>query len=136
MNRRTFMGAVACGLLAGPDIADAQQAGRVPVVGVLITDARNSVTLPTFVQGLRDLGYVDGKNVTVDIRSADGKASALAGLAAELVQRRSTSFMPPVRLPSGPPLVLARSSRSSHLIWKPTRLRRGGSRASPARAAT
>jgi len=35
-------------------------------VGVLITDARNSVTLPAFVQGLRDLGYVDGKNVAVD----------------------------------------------------------------------
>ena len=84
MDRRTFMGAVACGLLADPDVADAQQAGRVPVVGVLITDARNSVTLPAFVQGLRDLGYVDGKNVTVDIRSADGKPDALSGLAAEL----------------------------------------------------
>ena len=57
-------------------------------MGVLVTDARSSVTLPTFVQGLRDLGYVDGKKINVDIQSADGKPDAFPGLAAELIRRK------------------------------------------------
>ena len=88
MDRRTFIGTVAGGMLAGPLIADAQQAGKIPVVGVLINNATGSPTLSAFTQGLRDLGYVDGKNISIDIQSAGGKPSALPGLAAELVQRK------------------------------------------------
>ena len=86
MDRRTFIGTVAGGLLAVPRVADAQQAGKRPVVGVLITDARRSLTIPLLVQGLGDLGYVDGKNIVIEIRSAGGKPEAFRGLAAELVQ--------------------------------------------------
>jgi len=86
MDRRTFIGTVAGGLLAVPRVADAQQAGKRPVVGVLTTDARRSLTIPILVQGLGDLGYVDGKNIVIEIRSAGGKPEAFRGLAAELVQ--------------------------------------------------
>jgi putative ABC transport system substrate-binding protein len=63
---------------------------RRPVVGVLLTDAANSrpFLLPAFLQSLQELGYADGKNITIEIRSADGKYQALPGLANELVQRR------------------------------------------------
>ena len=88
MDRRTFIGAVAGGLLAGPPVADAQQAVKIPVVGVLINNATGSPTLSAFTQGLRDLGYIDGKNISIDIRSAAGKPGALPRLAAELVQRK------------------------------------------------
>jgi len=86
--RRTFCGACIGGLLAGPRIALAQQAGRIPVVGVLITDSTFGLTLPALINGLREIGYVDGKNIVVEIRSAGGKPEAFPGLAAELVQRK------------------------------------------------
>ena len=88
MDRRTFIGTVAGGLLAGPLMVDAQQAGKLPVVGVLINNATRSPTLRAFEQGLRDLGYVDGKNIIIEIQSAGGKPGALPGLAAELVRRK------------------------------------------------
>ena len=88
MDRRTFIGTVAGSLLAGPLMVDAQQAGKLPVVGVLINNAIRSPTLRAFEQGLRDLGYVDGKNIIIEIQSAGGKPGALPGLAAELVRRK------------------------------------------------
>ena len=88
MDRRTFIGTVAGGLLAGPPIAGAQQAGKLPVVGILINNAASSPTLRAFTQGLSDFGYVDGKNIIIEIQSAGGKPGALPGLAAELVQRK------------------------------------------------
>jgi putative ABC transport system substrate-binding protein len=67
-----------------------QVSPRRPVVGVLLTDAANAspVLLPAFVQGLAELGYIEGKNITIDVRSADGKSLVLPGLASELVQRK------------------------------------------------
>ena len=58
------------------------------MVGVLITDIAGNISLPILVQGLRDLGYVDGKNIVIAVRSAGGKPDALPALAAELVQRK------------------------------------------------
>jgi putative ABC transport system substrate-binding protein len=58
------------------------------MVGVLITDSRGNISLPILTQGLRDLGYVDGKNIAIVVRSASGKPDALPALATELVQRR------------------------------------------------
>jgi putative ABC transport system substrate-binding protein len=57
-------------------------------VGVLINNAPGSLTLGAFTKGLRDLGYVDGKNITIDIRSAGGKPDALPRLAADLIERK------------------------------------------------
>jgi putative ABC transport system substrate-binding protein len=91
MDRRTFIGRVAGGLLAGSSIADAQQLRTIPVVGVLLNNGGRSAgssMLRAFDQGLRDLGYVDGTNIIVDIRSVGGKPGALPRLAAELVQRK------------------------------------------------
>jgi putative tryptophan/tyrosine transport system substrate-binding protein len=81
MDRRAFL-AGAAALLAAPLAAKAQQAGRVYRVGYLSTGA-----LPpeAFLQGLRDLGYVEGRNVVIDYRSAEGKPERLPALAAELV---------------------------------------------------
>jgi putative ABC transport system substrate-binding protein len=66
----------------------AAEAQRLPVVGVLVTDARNNFSVPILVDGLRDLGYVDGKNIQIQVRSAGGKPEALPALAAELAQRK------------------------------------------------
>jgi putative ABC transport system substrate-binding protein len=67
----------------------AQQAARRPRIGVLIysTPERDPNT-QAFLQDLRRLGYVDGQNVTIEYRFAQGRAERLAELAAELVQIR------------------------------------------------
>ena len=88
LNTLLFGGAITAATSVWP-----QASARRPVVGVLLTDGVNamssSVTLPAFLKGLQDLGYVDGKNITLEIRSSSGKPQALPGIAAELVQLKA-----------------------------------------------
>jgi hypothetical protein len=76
MDRRTFIGAFAGSLLAAWGIADAQPAAKLPILGVLVTDIPGNLSLPILVQGLRDLGYIDGKNIVIAVRSAGGTPDA------------------------------------------------------------
>ncbi len=75
------------GLLAAPLAAEAQQAAKVPRIGYLsINLAASPPQLhEAFRQGLRDLGYVEGRNVVIEYRDAEGKPERLPALAAELV---------------------------------------------------
>ncbi len=68
--------------------AEAQPRKIIPRVGVLELNSRERPTpaLPSFRKGLRDLGYVEGQNILLDYRYADGKADRFPALAAELVQ--------------------------------------------------
>ncbi len=85
MDRRAFIaGGVA--LLAGPLAAEAQQAAKIARIGYLATNRAANPHLPeAFRQGLRDLGYVEGRNVVIEYRDAEGKLERLPALAAELV---------------------------------------------------
>ena len=86
MNRREFIGTLAAGLLAAPLAAEAQQAAKVARIGFLATNLAASPHLQeAFRQGLRDLGYVEGRNVVIEYRSAEGKFERFPALAAELV---------------------------------------------------
>ncbi len=86
MDRRRFLGTVAGGLLAAPLAAEAQQADKIARIGFLSLDgATSAVTREAFLQGLRDLGYVEGRNVVIQYRDAKGKPERLPALAAELV---------------------------------------------------
>jgi putative tryptophan/tyrosine transport system substrate-binding protein len=86
-TRRVFLGTLASGLLAAP-LVEAQQAGKVYRIGMLETTsmALNSANLEAFRQGLRDLGYVEGRNYIIEYRSADGRRERFPDLAAELVR--------------------------------------------------
>jgi putative ABC transport system substrate-binding protein len=68
--------------------AEAQQPAKIPRIGVLFVSSLSSNLARTeaFRQGLRELGYVEGKNIVIEWRSAEGKPDRLAGLAAELVR--------------------------------------------------
>jgi ABC-type uncharacterized transport system substrate-binding protein len=68
--------------------AEAQQPTKVPRIGYLaaVSLSANSARTEAFRQGLRELGYVAGKNILIEWRSAEGKADRLASLAAELVR--------------------------------------------------
>src|SRR5262252_6559324 len=65
--------------------ADAQQTKTVPRIGYLAPDS-HAPTLESFRQGLRDLGYVEGKNILVEPRYIEGKLDRVPSLVAELVQ--------------------------------------------------
>ena len=87
MHRRTFLGTLASGLLAAPLAAEAQQtAGKVVRIGYLAANLAASPHLrEAFLQGLRDLGYVEGRNVVIEYRDAEGKYERFPALATELV---------------------------------------------------
>ena len=71
-------------------IAEAQQPKKVPRIGFLTTVSPSTISdrVEAFRQGLRELGYVEGKNIVIDWQSADGKLDRLPALAAELVRRK------------------------------------------------
>ena len=78
---------IAVVLLAVAVIADAQQPKKVPRIGILHGASASSVAAraAAFRQGLRELGYVEGKNIVIEWRYAEGKVDSLPALAAELV---------------------------------------------------
>jgi putative ABC transport system substrate-binding protein len=86
-----FAGAAALGVLVASFGVGAQQAAKMPRVGVLSLGTTPSVTSPRdpnegFRQGLRELGYVEGRDIVIEWRYADQRADRLADLAAELVR--------------------------------------------------
>ena len=86
MERRNFLAMVPAGLLAARLSADAQEAAKVPRIGLLVASlAGNPHLRATFLHGLRELGHVEGRNVVIDIRSAEGRSERYPALAAELV---------------------------------------------------
>ena len=80
-----FIGTLAGGLLASPFTTFAQQPTKLPRIGILGNEA-GGTPWDGFRQGMRDLGYVDGRNVTMDWRWAEGRAERFPALAIELVQ--------------------------------------------------
>jgi len=71
-------------LLALCGSAEAQQPGKIRRIGYL-SAFHQPTRVENFRQGLRDLGYVEGKNIAIELRSAEGKFDRLPALAAELV---------------------------------------------------
>ena len=69
-------------------VAQAQQPARIPRIGILIAPSASSFSarVEAFRQRLRELGYVEGKNIVIEYRYAEGKLERLPDLAAELVR--------------------------------------------------
>src|ERR1700730_13954428 len=86
MDRRTFITGMTGGLLAMPLAAEAQPAGKVYRLGVLSLGTASTPYQQAFREGLRELGYVEGQNLLVEFRGADGREAKLTGLASEVVR--------------------------------------------------
>ncbi|MDR6861018.1 ABC transporter substrate-binding protein [Variovorax guangxiensis] len=92
MDRRTFIARVAFGLVAAPMTFHAQPAGNVRRIGYLApgpsspADAAGIRALQAFRQGMRELRWVEGQNIVINYRFAEGKFDRLPALAAELVR--------------------------------------------------
>jgi ABC-type uncharacterized transport system substrate-binding protein len=86
MDRRSFLAGTGAVLLAAPLAVEAQQAGKVYRIGYLSAGFTATTTsLASFRQGLRDLGYVEGRDFVMELRFAEGQADRLPRLAADLV---------------------------------------------------
>jgi putative tryptophan/tyrosine transport system substrate-binding protein len=84
--RSALAGALVLGLLASPLAAEAQPAPKIARIGYLSPNLGGSPRLSeAFRQGLRDLGYIEGRNVVIEFRDAEGKPERFPALAAELV---------------------------------------------------
>jgi putative ABC transport system substrate-binding protein len=68
MDRRRFLLTSVVGAIAGPLVVEAQQAGRIARIGVLATRTAGDARLEGLLQGLRDLGYVEGRNLFIEYR--------------------------------------------------------------------
>src|SRR3954471_16228727 len=90
MRRRDVIALLGGAVMARPLAARAQQAGKVPKVGMLmpVSPAAAASNVEAFRQGLRERGYVEQQNIALEYRYADGKIEPLAELASELVRLR------------------------------------------------
>jgi putative ABC transport system substrate-binding protein len=99
MDRRAFIGTLAGGLLAAPLAAEGPQAGSVARIGYLVFSPLESpetrVALDAFRQGLRERDYVEGQNIAIEYRSADGKIERFPGLATELARLKVDLIVAP-----------------------------------------
>ena len=90
MRRRALIAALACGTLLGRSSAQAQQSVRMARIGYVAQyslAAESRVFFETFLQGLRQRGYVEGQNIIIESRDAHGDFERVADLASELVRR-------------------------------------------------
>jgi putative ABC transport system substrate-binding protein len=96
IDRPTFLAGTGAVLLAAPLAAEGQQAAKVPRIGFLVGNlAPNPHLREAFPQGLRDLGYVEGRNAVIEYRDAEGKLERLPALAAELVALKVDVILAP-----------------------------------------
>ena len=98
-NKKAFGLASSILLFALCAAADAQQPTKIPRIGFLFVSSlsSNSARAEAFRQGLRELGYFEGKNIIIEWRSADGKPDRLSALASELVHLKLDTLLQQVR---------------------------------------
>jgi putative ABC transport system substrate-binding protein len=101
MMKRSLHWVFALILLTGVSIAKAQQPAKLPRIGVL-TVSGLAWQIEALRSGLAELGYIEGKNIEIDVRSADSQLERLPALAAELVQLK-----PDVIVTSSNPAIIA-----------------------------
>src|SRR5262245_7334246 len=90
MDRRSFVLTSLAGAFAAPITAGAQQAGKVYRIGYLSGNpqADTQEAIKTFIDALRDFGFVEGRNLVIEYRYADGHFDRLQRLVAELIQHK------------------------------------------------
>ena len=86
MNRKLVGFVVATAIMVSVHLADAQQPGKVARIGLLSVGFEPSPVSEAFVGGLRELGYIEGRNIAIEYRHGQGRFDRLPELAAEMVR--------------------------------------------------
>jgi putative tryptophan/tyrosine transport system substrate-binding protein len=109
IERRKFLATLG-GAAAWPIAARAQQAGTLPTIGFLVagTPASHGTWFAALVQRLRELGWIEGRNLTIEYRWAEARNERFAEIAAEFVRRKVD-----VIVTSGTPAVMASKKATS-----------------------
>jgi len=108
MRRRDFIRGIAGPAVAWPLVARAQQAGKLPIIGFLGTDATVwSPWTAAFVARLRELGWIEGRTVTIEYRWSEGRPERTAAFAAEFVRLNVD-----VIVTAGPAVAITRQATS------------------------
>jgi putative ABC transport system substrate-binding protein len=130
MDRCRFLLTLLAGVLAAPLAVGAQQAGRVPTIGVLATTRLTDAVRQAIRDGLREQGYVEGQNVLIQWRAAEGLSDRAAALATELV-RLKVDVIVAVQRPSrrtfrssNPPIINLKTAKALGLTIPPSLLLR------------
>ena len=135
---------IALSTLAAPLVTDAQSTGKVPRLGLLTGSSASSPNVEGFRQGLRELGLIDGQNIVIEHRFAEGRVERLPDLAAELIRlkvdviaagptppavaaKKATATIPIVMLGAAEPVNLGLIGSFAHpggnvtgLSWSPS----------------
>ncbi len=85
-DRRAFLAALGLSLLAAPVAGRAQQPGTAQIGVLLFSTPAVDPNVPVFREAMRDLGWVEGRNLALEYRYAEGRAERLPEVAAELVR--------------------------------------------------
>src|SRR4051812_47469278 len=109
MRRREFIGLVGA-VAVWPRVAHAQQSAAMPVIGFLNGIARDDANRAAFRKGLAELGFLEGKNVAIEYRDANGIYDQLPRFAAELVSLPVNLI---VTAPSSPVAIAAKKATSA-----------------------
>ncbi len=121
MNRRSFLGGLTLGTIILPATATAQQGGTVPKIGYLSNSSGDSAPDRAFIDGLRSLGYIEGKNIVIEKRFSVGRTEQFPGFVSDLLRlkvdviaawspsavgaaQRATSTIPIVGISMGDPV--------------------------------
>jgi putative tryptophan/tyrosine transport system substrate-binding protein len=95
LQRREFMAIIGTAAAAWPLVARAQQPAKKPRLGVLLySTPEEDAQAKALREGLRELGYVDGQNISVEYRFAEGRPERLGDLAADLVRLKPDVLFP------------------------------------------
>ena len=108
MRRRAFIAALG-GSAAWPFTARAQQAGKLPTIGFLSGQTRSTAGqwVAAFEQRLRELGWIEGRTVAIEVRWAEGRSERFAEIAVEFVRVKVD-----VIVTAGPPVFAAKQATS------------------------
>ena len=111
MHRRIFVGACASGLFAAHSTLVAQPGARSPRIGYLsyATREQSAAVLGDFTEGLRELGYVDGRNIVIEPHYGDGTFDRLAEIAERVVRSRVDLIV----TGSNPPTIAAKRATTT-----------------------
>jgi putative ABC transport system substrate-binding protein len=97
IDRRAFLAGTGAVLLAAPLAVEAQQPGKVYRIGLMFGSSVSASAhlIDAFKQGMRELGWVEGKNIEYEVRAAEGKPERFPAIAAELLRLKVDLLLAP-----------------------------------------